>query len=557
MVVSEFGIVWLKRDLRLTDHQPLMQAMQWAKKSGAELFFVYLIEPELIRQADCSPQHYNFALESLLGISSELPESSKILLVKSDARDFFQLLTELKANFTIFSHEETGNWASFQRDKWLKSHLKKNKLKWFEYPSNGVVRGSLNRDNWSTQWGNRMERELYDSSPRDGFLPSVQETLKVCLSEALHKRQMLHVWLTSATNLPDWSCHTRVFKGGMRDKPSRQLGGRKEAISVLESFLYGRGQHYRQEMSSPLSAETSCSRISPYLTFGVLSIAEVLSYLSKRRIELQTLPAEKSKAWKQSLKSFESRLHWHCHFIQKLESEPELEFQAAHRGLNSMRMTERASGNYQKRLDAWIHGKTGFPMIDACMRMLKHTGWINFRMRAMLVSFASYQLWLDWRDTAPLLAREFLDYEPGIHYPQFQMQSGVTGINTLRIYNPVKQAQDHDPKGEFVKTWVQELAHLPEPWIFEPWKTPALVEFDLGLKLADIYRQPIVDPEKAISIAREKIKAFRSAEGFAEEAKRVYKKHGSRHPNRNGVVRRKPKKPSDTESNSSQLNLFD
>ena len=70
----------------------------------------------------------------------------------------------------------------------------------------------------------------------------------------------------------------------------------------------------------------------------------------------------------------------------------------------------------------------------------------------MLVSFASYQLWLDWRITSKYLARLFTDYEPGIHYSQVQMQSGTTGINTIRIYNPIKQSLDYDPNGNFIKS---------------------------------------------------------------------------------------------------------
>ncbi len=91
--------------------------------------------------------------------------------------------------------------------------------------------------------------------------------------------------------------------------------------------------------------------------------------------------------------------------------------------------------------------RPGYPFLDACMRSLRATGWLNFRMRAMVMSFASYNLWLPWRATGLHLARMFTDYEPGIHWSQVQMQSGTTGINTIRIYNVVKQGYDQDPRG--------------------------------------------------------------------------------------------------------------
>lgn len=144
--------------------------------------------------------------------------------------------------------------------------------------------------------------------------------------------------------------------------------------------------------------------------------------------------------WLRSMSAFGSRLRWRSHFAQKLSDQPSIEHDNMCRAYDVLR-TELDHA----KLDAWSNGRTGFPMVDACMRALRHSGWINFRMRAMLVSFACYDLWLDWRPLAPILARRFLDYEPGIHYPQLQMQAGTTGMNANRIYSATKQVRSNHP----------------------------------------------------------------------------------------------------------------
>jgi deoxyribodipyrimidine photo-lyase len=227
--------------------------------------------------------------------------------------------------------------------------------------------------------------------------------------------------------------------------------------------------------------------------------------------------------------------------MQKLESEPAIEFHNFARVCDGLREGEFDAA----RFAAWCEGRTGYPMVDACMRSLRATGWLNFRMRSMLVSFASYHLWLHWRETGLFLARQFLDFEPGIHWSQMQMQSGTTGINTLRMYSPTKQAKDQDPQGLFIRQWVPELARVPLPYLAEPWTMPAPVQDLAGCRIGQDYPAPIVDEKSALRAAKERMYGLRQQEVARQEASAVQARHGSRKSGlpptagRGGRVRRK------------------
>ncbi|KPQ05827.1 MAG: deoxyribodipyrimidine photo-lyase [Rhodobacteraceae bacterium HLUCCA12] len=475
------SLVWFKRDLRVVDHPALAAAAE----RGA-VIPLYIVEPDLWAQPDASGRQWAFVAECLTDLRRELVALGQPLLIRTgEAVEVLARLKALTGFVRIVSHQETGNDWTFARDRHVAQWARAHGVEWVELPQSGVARGARDRDGWAAR------RNAFMAGPL-ARLPALEPVIEASGG----------VPSARALNLADDRCGFR------------QIGGRAQALDLMESFLAQRGQNYRTAMSSPLSAERACSRLSPYLAHGVLSPREVVHATAAARHHRRG-----ACGWSASLGSFESRLAWRDHFIQKLEDEPTLEYRTLHPAMNDLRprQPDRAL------LAAWERGETGLPFVDACMRYLRATGWLNFRMRAMLVSVAAYQLWLDWRAFGPVLARLFTDYEPGIHWSQVQMQSGTTGINAIRMYNPVKQGLDQDPDGNFVRSWVPELALVPDAFVHEPWRWP-----DARRVLGKRYPEPVVDPAAAAREARARIAAQRGVAGFADQAARIAQRHASR-----------------------------
>jgi len=491
-----YSIVWFKRDLRLHDHAALNAASQ-----HGPVVCLYVIEPSVWAQPDSANQHYQFLTESLLELDAALRRrGGRLYVVSGEVVAILDKLFAVAAFNAVYAHEETGNGITFTRDLAVGQWCKARGVAWTEFAQFGVSRRLKSRDGWQKQW------EAHVKQP---CLPS---------SDLLH----LQFFALTDAEFPAPLLFPTPLTLGLNGfvPPQRQHGGRRLGLSVLHSFLVERSEQYQGGISSPLSAPTACSRLSPYLAFGCLSLREVVQ---ATRHQVASLPSNASYQ-KKGLTAFTSRLYWHCHFIQKLESEPALEYRNLHRGYDGLRELE-VNPDY---LAALMAGRTGWPLVDACVAMLRETGWINFRMRAMLVSVAAYPLWLHWRPVGLWLARQFLDYEPGIHWSQMQMQSGTTGINIPRIYNPIKQAHDHDPNGHFVRRWLPVMRRVPDTWLFEPWRMPPDLQVRCGVKVGDDIPMPLVDLAVATRQAKLRLFALRAQPGVKAAKAAIVEKHASR-----------------------------
>ena len=481
-------LVWFKRDLRVDDHAPLIQAAE-----RGPVLPLYVIEPDYWQLEDTSQRQQDFIGDCLADLDRALKTLG--LGLRLELGTVVDVLSRLHRGCriaAIHAHEETGNDWTFRRDRAVRAWCREEGIELIESPQFGVRRGLRDRDGWARQWESFMAQPALDP-PR-----SVQAAV---ISQPVDRPDFTAAPCRHAT-----AC------------PGRQPGGWRAGEAVLNSFLDTRGLAYRGGISSPISAETAGSRLSPHIAYGSLSLRRIVQRTRARRSEARDEGASRLAA---SLHQFDQRLHWHCHFIQKLEQRPDIEFNNVHPGFDGMREDDFD----QTRFRAWAEGRTGYPMVDACMRYLTHTGWVNFRMRAMLMSFAAYHLWLHWREPALHLARLFTDYEPGIHFNQCQMQSGTTGINTPRMYNPIKQAQDHDPDAEFVRRWVPELAGLEPSSCFEPW---LLGQSERDARGAADYPEPIVDYRQAVREARARLSDYRRRPGFREQSGQVQQQLGSR-----------------------------
>lgn len=495
-------LVWFKRDLRIADHQPLSHAVR-----NGTVLPLFLFEPEFWGQPENSPEQFHFVRQSVIALRASLRSLGGDLFVRTgNAIPILQSLLSQLEIAKIWSHEETASMWTYHRDRAVAKWAREHNIPWEELPSNGVVRRLKSRDGWARIWQTRMNSEPAPPPSRLTVASSIEHGAVPEACELFPERSKTA--LTAEEHLP--------------------TGGEQAGQAILDSFLSFRGREYRTAMSSPLSAPTACSRISPYIAWGCLSIRSVHRHVQMKKQSLSVANEfnrnSSIKTWSQSLSSFTSRLSWHCHFIQKLEDEPEIEFQNVCRIYDGLREEEF---NHE-RFEAWKNGRTGYPMVDACMRYLRREKWINFRMRAMLMSFAAYHLWLHWREPAIHLATLFLDFEPGIHYPQCQMQSGVTGINTIRIYSPTKQGMDQDPEGHFLRQNIPELENVPTKFIHTPWMMSLDEQTRYRCRLGLDYPLPIVDHTTAVRYAKERIFAVRNSEAASGMARQVYLKHGSR-----------------------------
>ncbi len=451
-------VVWHRYDLRLRDNKALSEA-------GKQAVPVYIFDPKWLEHDLISGSRIEFVLECLIDINRQYrSKGSRISLFYGNP---IQILGNLKdEGYEIYFNKDANHFRREMEEKARK------KFKGFS--GDGVVR---NKEGTRKNWKSSAEKYIKSKPPElpDSFEDNTLDS-RIKLDEIRERHDI---------------------------KPEKKKfgeGGSREAGERLQKFL-DNIEKYPSSISSPLKAEKNTSHLSPYIRYGCISRRQAYRHAKWRA--RNSNQAEK-------LKMFTDRLLWHLNFSQKVEDNPELHKQSVNpvfRDLNKENID-------RKKIEAWKKGKTGYPMVDASMRALVQTGWINFRMRAMCATFFSYILEQWWKEGADFFYKHLIDADVSINYYQWQMHSGTVGVHKHRIYNPVKQIRDNDPEGKFIKKYVPELRALSAKQIVKPWEMTEEEQKRTGVEIGKNYPAPVVNHKNKAKKARKFFKA-KKAEAYA------------------------------------------
>ncbi|WP_318522532.1 deoxyribodipyrimidine photo-lyase [Photobacterium leiognathi] len=270
----------------------------------------------------------------------------------------------------------------------------------------------------------------------------------------------------------------------------------EEAIlQRLDTFCVTKAQDYHQQRDFPAIDGTSC--LSPFLAIGALSARQCVHQL------LQHFPHALEVNKEDGAFTWLNEIIWREFYGHLLHRYPEL---SKNHPFQDYTQYVRWQDN-PTLLKAWQDGKTGFPIVDAAMRQLRATGWMHNRLRMITASFLTKDLLCDWRAGEQWFMQHLIDGDFASNNGgwQWAASTGTDSQPYFRVFNPTLQGQRFDPKGDFIRTWVKELAKVPDKYIHTPhqWDSSGSLDYPL----------PIVDHKEARLLA---IEAFKQAKAVMD-----------------------------------------
>ena len=394
MQEKQLHIIWFKRDLRLSDHRGIYNAL----KSGHKILFLYIQDEGLLNAPQYSERHWTFIKQSLLDMNAVLdPLSTQVMACRGSALSIFKRLSRQYKIREVHHYEELGIEYVYRRDQQLRRYFKNNGINLSTYVRNGLK-----------NWSSHMETEILNYELN---------------AEAFVNKSKIDALYLQFPPMNLFYNSNDLF----------QVGGSRAAMETLLNYQGGE------------------SRLSPYISWGNLSVKQVYKYA-------------KTNGYSELINHLRKQnLIMNDYRVRQKLAEPKL--------------NESISSNFK---GAWENAATGFPLIDASLKCLEQTGFLPYKFRIYLVNFYTQYLLQPWQDVAVFLSQRFLDFHPAIHYPQL--------INTKEY---VQSAEVLDPQGEFIKNWIKALRNVPTKNIFKPYLMTTLEQQKYQLKIGKDYPKPI------------------------------------------------------------------
>jgi deoxyribodipyrimidine photo-lyase len=258
-------------------------------------------------------------------------------------------------------------------------------------------------------------------------------------------------------------------------------GGETAALARVQDYIWNKDllRIYFETRNGMLTTEDYSTKFAPWLAHGNLSprfvARECKKYEEARVTNKSTYWVVFELLWRDFFKYF------------ALKHEKSLFFPGGTTG------SKTRWKHYQKNLQAWVDGKTGFPLVDANMRELAATGFMSNRGRQNVASFLALELKQDWRYGADYFESTLLDYDVHSNWGNWCAAAGMTG-GRLNRFNIVKQSKDYDQHGEYVRHWIPELSDVPNQFVHQPWKMNQIQQVAYNCRLGVDYPNPIIKP---------------------------------------------------------------
>ncbi len=439
------NIILFDRDLRIFDHQPMAEAA----KMG-EILPLYIIEPSQWDGPAYSARHFQFVIESLEDLSDQIHRRGGRLFYSINEMDIvLEKLLEAYDSINVFIHR-----SSVLLEK-LTGWMEENQQRLFIY---GAEFDQLSAKANNKRFQSYMD-ETCAEAPARIFVPI--ETPSILFTDM-----------------------KKIHQFRIKGKKIRfgQQGGESRAIETLDSFLEERYANYVENQQKPLPSSFSSSRLSAYIAWGNISVRTIFQRTTEKL---------------QSCENDDEKLQLEA-FLSKITARVRTTCNQPEHKQDSEIFKVKNEWN-EEWFQCWLEGRTGVPVIDAAMRSLVKTGWMNYSLREMVTSFIANTLLLDGQKPSNALAQLYLDYDPALH--DFYVQQ-ITGLRAkkVKIINPIKTGKQIDPDGAFIRRYVNELEKVPVEYVHEPWLYPAF--YQLG------YPPPIIDVIKANKLAGHRFKSL-------------------------------------------------